>query len=337
MDLFQLKFSRLTPSDVKRFLEINNLSYKPLDDDEINDVKEYLYDINTTNNNFNTEKQHFYKVPFTKVLDLVHSRKCFIKDGYAYVSCNDFISIAAHVHEKNIESGLKDMESRLHELETDERVNNLVKEYRKWNHCNINDEADNLPIECLDKLSKESFPLCMRVCHETLRIHHHHKHDGRMQYGLFLRGIGVSLENAIQFWQEEFTKIMTVDQFNKRYTYNIRHLYGQAGSMINQSPWSCMKIVTSLVNPQHTHGCPYRTLNSESLQSKLKSYGLSETHIQEVIKYSSEGYYQNACGRYFEILTNAKLKVGIHNPNQYFELHRRIISGEKKCHTKSVE
>jgi len=28
-----------------------------------------------------------------------------------------------------------------------------------------------------------------------------------MQYGLFLKGIGLSLEDALRFWQTEFTKV----------------------------------------------------------------------------------------------------------------------------------
>lgn len=56
------------------------------------------------------------------------------------------------------------------------------------------------------QLSGKSFPLCMRQLHQSLRENHHLRHGGRMQYGLFLKGIGLSLEQALQFWRSEFTR-----------------------------------------------------------------------------------------------------------------------------------
>lgn len=56
------------------------------------------------------------------------------------------------------------------------------------------------------QLSGKSFPLCMRQLHKALRENHHLRHGGRMQYGLFLKGIGLTLEQALQFWRSEFIK-----------------------------------------------------------------------------------------------------------------------------------
>lgn len=64
----------------------------------------------------------------------------------------------------------------------------------------------------LFQLSKKSFPLCMQQLHTALRSNHHLRHGGRQQYGLFLKGIGLSLDEAIKFWRSEFTKIIDGDQ-----------------------------------------------------------------------------------------------------------------------------
>lgn len=58
------------------------------------------------------------------------------------------------------------------------------------------------------QLSRESFPPCMSGLHDALRSEHHLKHFGRLQYGLFLKSIGLTLEQALAFWRSEFIKKM---------------------------------------------------------------------------------------------------------------------------------
>lgn len=64
--------------------------------------------------------------------------------------------------------------------------------------------------------AKTSYPLCMRFLHEALRTNHHLRHNGRLQYGLFLKGIGVNLQDSMRFWREEFTKMMDIDKVSNK-------------------------------------------------------------------------------------------------------------------------
>lgn len=52
----------------------------------------------------------------------------------------------------------------------------------------------------------------MRHLHDTLRREHHLKHFARLQYGLFLKSIGLTLEQALTFWRAEFVKKMEPDK-----------------------------------------------------------------------------------------------------------------------------
>lgn len=334
MELFRLKFSCLGAADIKRYLELNRLDYAPLPDDEISDIKAGLYE-STMGNNLIIEKLDFFKVPFTDVLDLVRTRKCYIKGGFAYVSTNEFTSVVATKHEQCIQDGLTAATRLLPVVEQDERIFHLIKSL----HTSYTGKdytvasADAVPIESLDQLSKKSFPLCMRVCHETLRAKHHLKHGGRMQFGLFLKAIGVTLEDSMRFWQEEFTKIMDYEKFQKSYAYNIRHNYGKEGSMISYTPHSCLKIIGTAVAAQDVCGCPFKQYDPSMLRAKLSGYGLSAAHVQEVATLAQRGHPQLACGRYFEITMDAPLTDGISHPNGYFEQSQLVMLGRQPSTT----
>jgi DNA primase large subunit len=73
------------------------------------------------------------------------------------------------------------------------------------------------------------------------------------------QGVGLSLEDALQFWEREFTKIMSTDVFNKQYAYNIRHNYGKEGKRKDYTPYNCQKIIMGAPPAAgDRHGCPFR-------------------------------------------------------------------------------
>lgn len=119
----------------------------------------------------------------------------------------------------------------------------------------------------------------MRHIHETLRATHHLKHNCRLQYGLFLKGIGLTLDDALEFWREEFTKLMDHNKFEKSYSYNIKHSYGKAGGMVNYSPYSCIKIIMDSVGAGDHHGCPFKHWDAHLVKQKLMDYGVSQEGI----------------------------------------------------------
>lgn len=352
MEWFKMKFSCLKPAEIKRYLEINELNYHPITDDEKSDIKDGLYDSTAMHGVFQIENEEFYKVHFTAVPDLIRGRRCYVKGGYAYVIANDFISIVAGLHEACIENGLTAAAQVLPDLDNDERLVELLKtlhtSYTGKDY--VVGTKGSIPIESIDQLSKKSFPLCMRQCHENLRSKHHLKHQGRLQYGLFLKGIGVTLEDSLRyafsfsffiknfdlcnkknihtdfrFWRAEFTKMMDLEKFEKSYAYNIRYNYGKEGQAKNWAPHSCLKVISQHVGPQETHGCPFKTMDANTLRAKLTSYGFNSTHTQEVVQFAQKGHYQLACGRYFAVMHETPNDESITHPNQYFDKSQALI------------
>lgn len=327
MELFRFKFSCLTGEEIKAFLKFNKLDYSPLTEDEKNQVKSGLYESTMGPASNSIEKTDFYKVYFTSVPDLVRSRKCFIKNGYAYVSSADFVSIVGAKQQILMETGLERAAKSLPEIQNDERISSMLSSLHTSYTGKDYTFAKNsdVPIESLDTLSQKSYPICMRTIHEYIREKHHLKHFSRMQYGLFLKGIGVTLEGSLKFWRDEFTKLIDHDKFDKNYSYNIRHNYGKEGSMNNYTPYSCLKIITGNVGAGDNHGCPFKTYDEGNLKTKFASYGISKVHSQEIISLVQKKHFQMACGKYFQVSHDVKVEQGINHPNQYFELSQHVM------------
>ncbi|KAG6328116.1 hypothetical protein ID866_10974 [Astraeus odoratus] len=190
--------------------------------------------------------------------------------------------------------------------------------------------GEEIRADMIDDMAKKHFPMCMRNLHECLVRDRHLKHFGRLQYGLFLKVLGLSIDEALLFWRKSFSNI-TDEKFNKEYKYNVRHSYGLEGKRANYPAKSCQQILTTdKPGVGDCHGCPYRHFSPENLQSSLlthySSQGLTTTDLHEVMRTVKDGHYHVACTRVFEITNASKgVKKGegigggesVTHPNQY--------------------
>ncbi|XP_069873350.1 DNA primase large subunit isoform X2 [Dipodomys merriami] len=220
-------------------------------------------------------------------------------------------------------------------VQSDERLqpllNHLSHSYTGQDYS-AQGNSGKISLDQIDSLAAKSFPPCMRHLHRVLRESHHLRHGGRMQYGLFLKGIGLTLEQALHFWKQEFVKgKMDPDKFDKGYSYNIRHSYGKEGKRTDYTPFSCMKII--LTNPPGQgdyHGCPFRHSDPELLKQKLQSYKVSPAGISEILDLVKGSHYQVACQKYFEIIHKVDdCGFSLNHPNQFFFESQRMLAGGK--------
>ncbi|KAI4896590.1 hypothetical protein NFI96_018221, partial [Prochilodus magdalenae] len=227
-------------------------------------------------------------------------------------------------------------------VQSDERLqpllNHLSHAYVGQDYS-IQKNIGKISLEQIDPLSAKAFPLCMRQLHKALRENHHLRHGGRMQYGLFLKGIGLTLEQALQFWRSEFVRgKVDADKFDKAYAYSIRHMFGKEGKRTDYTPYSCMKVILS--NPPSQgdyHGCPFRHSDPELLKQKLQSYKLSPSGIVQILDLVKGMHYQLACQKYFELTHNIEdAGFSLNHPNQYFLESQKLLGGGREI-KKEVE
>jgi DNA primase large subunit len=152
------------------------------------------------------------------------------------------------------------------------------------------------------------------------------KHGGRLQYGLFLKGAGLSMDEALAFFQRHFTAV-TGEQFQKQYSYSIRHMYGKEGKRANYTPYSCSKIIMGTApSAGDHHGCPYKHYDNDHLSQLLQKLHIGTPQDRATImSLKKSNNFQLACQKHFEVMhpnasemSNVSLdNVGNH-PNAWF-------------------
>ncbi|XP_012341060.2 probable DNA primase large subunit [Apis florea] len=132
---------------------------------------------------------------------------------------------------------------------------------------------------------------------------------------LFLKYGGMQLEDAINYWKEEYSKPHTCSstcshnwQMNERkFIYSIRHFYGLEGSKKNYKSPSCKMMCTSASSPIYEGGCPFKNFDINILKNLL-CLSLSNDYITKVLNTISSQNPQTACAEFFKIL-NQKKKI----------------------------
>jgi len=333
-DLFRFRFSEEKSETIQRFMQENQINFHPIQEEEKKKILLKL--MNTSSHPSRVDNTEYYKVPFTDALDLVRQRKVYLQAGFAYIPADELVSIITASFRSHLSLAMTLTMRSLPELEDDHRIKRLLSDLDKrytgqdFNSSQNKKTAGSVTPDMLDGLSKQSFAPCMRHLHETMRATHHLKHGGRIQYGLFIKGIGLSLEHSLKFWRDEFSKHMDIDKFEKQYAYTIRHNYGKEGKRVNYTPHSCIKIINSSIGPGENHGCPFKHFDPALLRQKLTLYRVAPTVVQDIADLVSRQHYQIACQRYFEATHQTELDGGIQHPNQYFQESQKILNGDVK-------
>jgi DNA primase large subunit len=159
--------------------------------------------------NFATER--YCKIPFQQALSLMASRKVYLERGYAYVPLSNLVAIVVTrvclrkcvdctiLANRNVcaqfrmhlSRALAEATNRFDNIAADTRIGPLLKNLNKQYVGNDFSKAspiDKLTPDKVDAAAENNMPLCMKNLHKNLKTEHKLKHDGRQQYGLFLKG-----------------------------------------------------------------------------------------------------------------------------------------------------
>lgn len=337
--LFKVRWMGEEEGARSRFVRDLGLRLEIVSDEECRQLSEELSSVG------GKSESNWFKVEWERVSDLIERRQCFVRKGKAYVPGSMQGSLIFNEFSAKLEAALEQTSRALPRLDEDDRLLPIL------NHMSLGfgtiDTSSNAPITSMGELKAgqidsliSHFPLCMRTLHVHLRQHSHLKHFGRLQYTLFLKGVGLSVDEALIFWRSSFRNL-TDDKFNKEYRYNVRHAYGLEGNRRNYKPKSCLQIISeNPPGPADTHGCPYRHFSTDNLVIALSQMGVNDQSLIKAVKTDIErkGYHV-ACNRVLEFTRRQEIKrekdAGMYagetitTPNEYFERSWRLTHPEE--------
>lgn len=311
--LFRLRFATDDLRERATFVQGLDLELEPVGDDERRELGPQLLAVSGANYGRGKGAQDedgWCKVDWERVPDLVESRRVLLRGGKAYVPAREQQSLVVAEFTTRLERALELTARALPRLDEDDRLQPILDHLDKnfttpdagYLGGSTAVEGAEMTAQNVDNMAQH-FPLCMSHLHRTLKRDAHVKHFGRLQLSLFLKGIGLSLEESLIFWRQGFRNI-TDDTFNKEYRYNVRHVYGDVGGDANRRgggyrPYSCQRILTEHPpGPGEAHGCPYRHFSTENLATLLQASGVADRAVLQGVREDRENQkFHLACNR----------------------------------------
>lgn len=336
----------------------NGLACAPLSEKQAADpvVQEYIaYRAYKAGPTSESEKrvQNYYSVPSRLATRLIRTRSVLCRGGQAILFRDQVQEVFIAVFQARLNRGLHDAflaRLRVQNLEDDSAKSTVMAMLDAFLEQFIADPNDGLTegvagsIRAGDvqHLAQTHFPLCMRQVDMHLRREGHLKHNGRFMYGLFLKAIGLSLEDSMTL----FATLMTqkgggsTEAFAKSaYGYNVRHNYGMEGKKTSYSSASCGTILglPPVVDRNDCHGCPFRFHDEGALRQLLqkeqhnpKGRAFPDVRImpgdmEDIISDAKNQHYTRACYKYFmKTHEGIKRDTLFRSPYEYYCCSRQL-------------
>ncbi|MHA1197900.1 MAG: hypothetical protein ACTSQF_00890 [Candidatus Heimdallarchaeaceae archaeon] len=270
----------------------------------------------------------FYKIP-----SVVSAKKVLLFKGWGIVKLAD-IRLAV---KREFEKQLKNVIEKSKELvESNKSLDETVKPIREKiteiaRQTKLKGDFSSLGIgEGEDIFSKpELFPPCILELISILKSKGHLSHVENWQLGTFLKKAGMTVEDQQRFWYNNSVDNVgtTFDEFKRRIGYQIKHMYGEVGGGIDYSPPSCKTCING-------YFCYWAHKKLEDISEDIKvrmkdrDQKVVEIAIEDISKLIINQRFQDACGRYFTLLTGWK-KRGIAHMLSYTEQAIKRFSPKK--------
>ncbi|XP_046382828.1 probable DNA primase large subunit isoform X2 [Ischnura elegans] len=290
-------------------------------------------------------REYVVIVDFQYCSSLVRRREVDLKSGKCYVHCGVWGKLLICFFRDLLSLGMEDLarSSMPQIVSRDIRLKSIVSQTLETFYRQSNLPSQSMRVTNAIKsitVDKESqfFPPCALNILKNLRHDHRLGHHARIQFSLFLKGIGLDVEEAIKFWREEYSKTPNCNEHrsnlcqhawkkdNSRYIYNIKHLYGLKGSCKDYQSKSCLSLQST--GGKTGEGCPFVRMHPKDIVKVLpqmivnsngKRNSNSEILIEHIVELTSKGKPSEACKACFNAHYAAHHQTVNFNDESVFE------------------
>jgi len=186
------------------------------------------------------------------------------------------------------------------------------------------------------------FPPCIQDLMSIMKNVGYLKHHNRFQLGLFLKHLGMDVEEQMLYWYNFAVDNLNIsyEEFEKNVGYTIRHLYGLEGKKVDYKMMSCGTIQST-----GNYYCRFQDMNIDNINDKIKEYLTSLPGQEQAIKLPmaqeiqplvAKGNPSEACGKFLEMTHGLEHHAIIH-PLQYLERAAKVSDRVKKRNDEQSE
>ncbi len=276
----------------------------------------------------------FVGIHFTEVSEVVGKKRALLYNGFAIGPLFVFRISVKRAFEKKLLSKLEELKQKeIDDFHLLKVIKTIKTDLKKIIH-KPTEGTEKVPVGHELYHRTDLFPLCMRDLYGILLNKGHLSHEERLQLGLFLKKLGMSLEQQTKFWYENSVDNigLNFEEFKNRVGYLIRHMYGLEGSKTDYNCPKCSTIIRS-------YYCSFAKKSVAELEKIVKKeipqenvekdFDVQFNALKESIVWKKP---RQACKTFFNLKYDVQIKA-IHHPIAYVRKALKITK-KKPSHEK---
>ncbi len=203
---------------------------------------------------------------FTCVPKIVSIRSALLRDGWVLSTVNDFSNGVKIAFEETLRRRIKETITRL-DPATREAVKKVQDDLGRLIKS-VASAKGKVDLEDYNLYNRQDiFPQCMLDLYNIIMSKGHLNHTERFQLGLYLKRLGMSVDERLHFWYTNAVDKtrMAYEQFARGNPgYIIRHMYGMEGGEIDYNAPACNKL-------QFEYYCTFMHQAVEVIDKRLRN------------------------------------------------------------------